>query len=56
MLLRFKAWLIRRRFERLFVRPFQPRIEAARATHRPGARKARDEQRQFLHQALRGQG
>jgi hypothetical protein len=56
VLRRLKAWLIRKRFERLFVRPFQARAAMARKAHARGARQALADQRAFLHQALRGRG
>jgi hypothetical protein len=49
-----KTWLLKRRFERLFVKPYQERAEAARKAHARGVRETRQAQQEFLHMALRG--
>lgn len=53
MFRRIESWLLKRRFERLFVKPFAARIEAARKSH-GRVRGVEAERRAFVHFALRG--
>lgn len=54
MLRNLKRWLVRRRFERLFVRPFEAQASLARKAHRAGVRETQKAKQEFLHAALRG--
>jgi hypothetical protein len=54
VLRRINTYLLRRRFNKLFVQPFKAREEAARKAHRRGICETRKERSEFLHAALRG--
>lgn len=56
MLAPLRHWLARRRFEKLFVRPTEAALKAARARHDAGVRKVLEQRRHAVHAALRGQG